>query len=113
MSLLTNDISNGINHSAVIPDSTTGEFLFTVEKGKRLTFIIDNPGGSTYDLIFYFMSAVEATDAGVTRLKGVDTAGITDVSKVGSLITGVAEIGIEVTASTGTSIGIEVIEGKV
>ena len=114
MAIFTYDANVGKGfHSAAIPDSVDAEYVFSVNPGKRYQMTIDNQGGSTFDVIYYLISAEEAIAAGITRLKGVLATGITATDYNISQEVGVAELGIEVTTNTVTGLTVEVLEAKV
>jgi len=106
------DVGKGF-HSGIIADSVDDEFVFSVNTGKRCQMTVKNAGGSTFDVIYYLISAEEATAAGITRLKGVLATGITATDYNISQEVGVAELGIEVTTNTATGLTVEVLEAKV
>ena len=118
MSLANNEVSQdraaGGAHRNTIPLGVPGEgeHVFSVSRGKRYIVNVGNPGGSTFDLIFYNFTEKEDALDGVTRVKGVDQAGITATNFNKASVIGFAEVGIEVTASSGSPVTLEVIECK-
>lgn len=114
MALLADKIKNdGSLHAGVVPASTAGEFVFNVSSGRRATIVVDNSGGATFNLIFYNMTESEAAVNSITRVKGLDTAAITQSLFSRSTVAGVRQVGIEVTNAVATELRVEVLESKV
>jgi len=99
-------------HVMIIPASATGIFVVQVGLGRKMQINIDNPGGSTFNLVGYLFSEDEAAEGGFTRTLAEYETGLTNLKFNSSSITAVKELGIEVTAATASTIQIEILESK-
>lgn len=113
---LTDDLvgsRDGGAHRIIAPANTSGVFVIPVARGRRYALAVGNPGGSELNLIHYnFTEADDASD-NTTRLKVVDETALTALQISRFTVTGVAEIGIEITSDTASPVTIEVVESKI
>lgn len=91
-----------------IPASTTGEYLLDVDFGSVATIVVDNQGGSTFDIISYNFTDEEDTADSLTKIKAVHESGKTSTNLVRSISAPVLQLGIQVTTATGTPVNVEV-----
>lgn len=101
---MANTITNVGDGSQVVQMlfDSTGEQVISVPLNKRVTLLVNNPGGtSTFDIIGYDMTEAEATSASITRTKGIIQSGLTDVDTTEVTPGGFREVGIDVTAFAG------------
>jgi len=103
---------NGAKHRIEIPISTTGVFVFSVSRGRRLALSVENPGGSTIDLIHFNFSEDEDKQDGITRMKVVDETGLTATQISRFTAIGVDQAGIEITIATASTVILELTESN-
>jgi len=109
----SNKTLNKGKHTFLVPSGSTGEFVFQVSPGRKISVAVDNPNGDSFDLIHYNFTAEEATTNGISRVKGIDVAAITDVNYTKASVTGMVEVGIDLGAVASTSdIILEALESK-
>lgn len=115
MALLNDNtsVSDGAARQAVVAANVTGVWVFSAIRGRKMSLTVNNPGGSTFDLVHYKFTEAQAQKGGFTRVKTVDESALsaTQISRV-SMASGVEEVGIEVTSATASPIDLELIFTK-
>jgi len=110
---LQNKPGSAGRHVCVLPIGTvSGVYEIEVSVGRKTVINIGNPGGETFDHIFYNFTKAEATAFGITRVKGIATSANTGVNYNKSALAGVRTVGIDLTGPTADVVTIEVVESK-
>jgi len=84
--------------------STTGIKTFQVNPASTYLIGVSNTGADTFDLVGYQFSVEEDTADSLTRVEWKFETGITDTNYTNTAISGMAEIGINITATLGAAV---------
>lgn len=102
--------SENTSHRGVVPAGQTGIFVFPVSPGRRYNMIVSGNTGGTFTIGYYLHTAQDDVADGLTRAFAADVENITDAQKNVASVSGMRELGINVTAASSSDIQVELRE---